>query len=73
MSGRWSRVNHIYKEIKRLQEGNADNSLSDEDCARMLDVERGSMTLNKFAQLLTTKHKTKQRKSKSSKKGVASV
>lgn len=74
-SNRWSRVNHIYKEIKRLQEEKADNSLSDEDCARMLDVERGSMnlTLNKFAQHLMTKHKTKQRKPKSSKNGVATV
>lgn len=74
MSNRWSRVNHIYKEIKRLQEESADKSLSDEECARMLDVERGSsMTLNQFALKLATKHKTKQRKPKSSKKGAESV
>lgn len=74
MSNRWSKVKHIYTEIKRLQEENMDKNLSDLDCARMLDKERGSMTLNVFVNhVLTKKHQTKQRKPKSSRKGVANV
>lgn len=74
MSNRWSRVKRIYIEIKRLQEENVDKNLSDLDCARMLDKERGSMTLNVFVKdVLTKKHQTKQRKPKSSTNGVANV
>ena len=66
MSGRWSKVKHIYTEIKRLQDENAVKSLSDVECARMLDKERGSMTLNCFVGNLIKKHKTKERKPLSS-------